>query len=83
MLEITFSATLVPVALALVQLIKMIPVFAPDWTKPLIAVLVGIGLVWLTDLQPIRQTILEGLLVGLSASGLYSGVKFSGKAIMS
>ena len=41
---------------------------------PLLSLIVGIGIVLLGD-APLKESIITGIIVGLSASGLYGGVK--------
>ena len=72
-MEITFNLALVPLALALVQIIKQVPYFAADWVKSLLALLIGIGLVYLDAAPPVREMIMQGLVVGVSSMGLYTG----------
>ena len=91
-MEITFNLWLVPIAVALVQVVKL---FFPsdeqvtwdsvkriyDAIKFVISLLIGIALVWLTSDPGIKQLILQGILVGLSASGLYTGTKTVAKSL--
>ena len=46
----------------------------PSRFSPLLALLIGIGIVFLGD-TGVKETIVTGIIVGLSASGLYGGVK--------
>ena len=41
---------------------------------PLVSLIIGMGIVFLGDM-PLKETIITGIVVGLSASGLYGGVK--------
>ena len=65
------NAALVPVVLALTQIIKKLGV--PSKWAPVVSIALGLVVVWLTNGQ--NPAILAGLLVGLSASGLWSGSK--------
>lgn len=64
-----------PIALALVELAKQTGKI-PDWLKPILALLFGIGVAFLIaeDLTT-QKTIVAGIIAGLSAAGLYSGTK--------
>jgi ABC-type uncharacterized transport system permease subunit len=70
------SIIIVPIVIALVQAIKMMP-----WVKhhysPLISIAVGILIGFLADHNnhDFSLTLLSGVVYGLIASGLYSGVK--------
>lgn len=46
----------------------------PTRYAPLLSLIVGTGIVFLGDM-PLKETIVTGIVVGLSASGLYGGVK--------
>ncbi len=69
-----YSLALVPVIVGLVQAIKMANYFA-DRYFPLISIGLGIGLSFIFPSISIGFTILVGIVIGLMASGLYSGVK--------
>lgn len=62
----------VPIVLGLVQGFKGLGL--PSKFAFLVSIALGIGLVALTG-ATLPATVIGGLLVGLSASGLYSGVK--------
>lgn len=64
--------TLVPLTVGLVQAIKATGF--PDRFAPLASLLIGIGLAFFV-LPTIQTVILGGIIVGLSASGLYSGAR--------
>lgn len=66
------SVGLVPVVLALTSLIK---IYVDSRWSPLISLVLGIASAFIFPSTTIALTILQGLLIGLSASGLYSGVK--------
>lgn len=71
------SAVLIPIATGIVQIVKGFEV--NSFYAPVVSLFVGIALEFLAvgtvvDSPSIRITILLGLIVGLSASGLYSGV---------
>lgn len=89
--EITLSsAATVPIILALVQIIKMTGL-VKDRFAPFASIVVGILLAFLlvnTDgiagndgTFHLGTTILTGIMFGLSASGLYSGISTTSKAI--
>jgi len=43
---------------------------------PVISILIGLGILYLgSDTYVVKDLVLTGIIVGLSASGLYSGVK--------
>lgn len=69
---------LVPVALGIVAAIRM---FISNDTlssryAPLISIAVGLALAWLVpDTAVAGSVILGGVMIGLAASGLYSGAK--------
>ena len=63
----------VPVALGLVQLIKTAGL--PTRLAPIASLLVGIGLITLLPDLSWQATLAQGLIVGLAASGLWSGSK--------
>lgn len=77
------AAAVVPIIVALTQVFKLF-----DWVQdkytPFISLIIGVAITfllaegWRDDLS---ATILTGLLFGLAASGLYSGVKASAHAI--
>ena len=77
------SAVLIPIITAIVQAFKM-----TNWVKdkytPFVAMLVGIGVTFLLAHDAtanISGTILIGILFGLAASGLYSGLQHSTQII--
>jgi type III secretory pathway component EscS len=77
------AAAVVPIIVALTQVFKMLD-WVQDKYSPFISLLIGIVVTfiladgWRDNLSSI---ILSGLLFGLAASGLYSGVKASAHAI--
>lgn len=66
---------LTPVVIGIVQALKALRI--PDRFAPAVTLAVGIGasVVWFEG--PWRATTLTGVVVGLSAAGLYSGVTSS------
>lgn len=62
----------IPVALGIVQVAKVTGV--SDRFAPLASLVIGIGLVALTG-AVWQVAIAQGIIVGLAASGLYSGTK--------
>lgn len=76
------SAVAIPIVLAITQALKF------SWIKdeyaPFVSIVVGIGVAFLLihDVSSnLSHIILNGALFGLSASGLYSGIKSSSIAI--
>jgi len=63
----------IPVALGLVQVIKALKL--PSKFAPLASLVIGIGLIALLPELSWQATIAQGLIVGLAASGLWSGSK--------
>jgi type III secretory pathway component EscS len=77
------AAATVPIVIAITQSFKMMG-FVQDKYIPFISMLVGIGVAILLThnfMQDLSNTIMSGILFGLSASGLYSGIKSTGQAI--
>ncbi len=73
----TGVAVVVPVIVAIVQAIKMTG-RVPDKYSPIVSIVIGIILAFLAHggvTTLMGPTILSGVLYGLAASGLYSGVK--------
>jgi uncharacterized membrane protein HdeD (DUF308 family) len=73
--DITFSPVFlgaVPVVIGLVQLMKN---FVDARWASLVAVFLGIGVAVLVSNEPWKPTVMGGLVIGLMASGLYSGVR--------
>lgn len=75
MLEITpLVLAVVPVVIALVQVVKKFGINSKY--APVAAIAFGIGLTYLVLPDAIlKDVLLQGLILGLSASGLYSGGK--------
>ena len=63
----------IPVALELVQVIKALKL--PSRFSPLASLAIGIGLIALLPELSWQATVAQGLIVGLAASGLWSGSK--------
>jgi hypothetical protein len=63
---------IVPVALGLVAAVKQIGL--PSRFAPLASIAIGIGLVALTG-QAWQADVAQGIIIGLAASGLWSGSK--------
>lgn len=68
---------IVPVVVALVQGAKVMGL--PGKFAPIASIVFAIGLISLTDPVSAGAVLLQGIVAGLSASGLYSG----GKAVAS
>jgi len=65
-------ALLIPVIVGLVEVLRGLKI--KDRFLPIVSIVLGLGLTWILG----EFNILQGLVVGLSASGLYSG----GKAVI-
>src|SRR6476646_6639167 len=77
LLKITTGVVeIVPVFVAIVQAIKMTG-RVPDKYAPIASILVGIIIAFVSHgtATTMGQTILSGVMYGLMASGLYSGIK--------
>lgn len=77
------AAATVPIVIAVTQAIKMSG-FVKDKYAPFVSIIVGIiiSVLLVHDfMSDISGTILSGILFGLSASGLYSGVQTTTRAI--
>jgi hypothetical protein len=72
---------IVPIIIAICQAIKMTGLDS-KW-MPFISMGVGIGISFIAnhDMADLTSTLLNGLMYGLSASGLYSGISTTAKAI--
>lgn len=68
----TISLGLVPVTMGLVQILKLW--IADSRVYPVASVLFSVGLAFIVPQATTGLTVLQGLLIGLVASGLYSGV---------
>jgi hypothetical protein len=77
----TASVVIIPVIIALVQAIKMTG-FVRDSFAPLVSIAIGVVIAFLANHNSadLTATILNGVLFGLSASGLYSGISTTQKA---
>lgn len=78
--DITGAVAVVPIILAIVQALKMVGL--PNKYSPIASIGLGIlvGFVFRHEAADLSQTILAGVTYGLSASGLYSGVKTTAHA---
>lgn len=63
---------LVPVVIGLTSLAKM---YMPSKYAPIVSLALGVAGAFLFPASTIAVTILSGVVVGLTASGLYSGTK--------
>lgn len=77
-LSATFAA-LVPTVMALVSAAKGIGLDSKY--APIVAVVLGAIGVYLTGSHEIAEVVMQGFLIGLTASGLYSGVKTSANIV--
>jgi hypothetical protein len=66
------SIALIPVVLGLVSIVKM---YVDSKWAPLAALALGVATAFFVPAASVGLTVLQGILVGLAASGLYSGVK--------
>lgn len=66
------SLALIPVVLGLVSVVKT---FLDSKFAPLASILIGVGVAFFVPAASVGLTVLQGILIGLAASGLYSGVK--------
>jgi len=72
------SFWVVPLVVAIVQCFKIVGVSA-KWS-PLISLAIGVGVSFLiSEDHTLQHILLSGVIYGLSASGLYSGVKSTQK----
>jgi hypothetical protein len=74
--SLTGAVAVVPIIIALVQVIKMSFPKLDNRYAPILSIAIGIVVAFLLkhDTANLTNVILEGVLYGLSASGLYSGV---------
>jgi len=74
--SLTGAVAVVPIIIALVQVIKMTMPKLDSRFAPILSIAMGILVAFLLkhDTQNLTNVILEGVLYGLSASGLYSGI---------
>jgi len=79
--DITGAVAIVPIILAVIQALKMVGM--PNKYSPIASIALGIivGFVFRHETADLSQTILAGVTYGLSASGLYSGVKSTSETI--
>lgn len=63
----------IPVALGLVEVVKQL--LLPSRYAPLASILIGVGLMALLPDLEWRAVLAQGIIVGLAASGLWSGGK--------
>jgi hypothetical protein len=79
--DITGAVAIVPIILAIIQALKMIGM--PNKYSPIASIALGIivGFIFRHETADLSQTILAGVTYGLSASGLYSGVKSTSETI--
>lgn len=77
------SAAAVPIILALVQVVKITEWVATKYI-PLLSIGIGVGVAMLlnTYQETISSDILMGVMLGLAASGLYSGISTTQRAVL-
>lgn len=66
------SLGLVPVVMGLTSLVKT---YLDSRWSPIVSLVLGIAGAFIFPSATIGLTVLQGILIGLTASGLYSGVK--------
>lgn len=66
------SLALIPVVIGLVSVVKMY--LSSKWA-PLASLLLGVGSAFFVPAATVGLTVLQGVLIGLAASGLYSSIK--------
>jgi hypothetical protein len=76
------SIAIIPIVIAVVQALKMTG-WVKDKYAPFVSIFVGIAIAFISnhDAADLTNTILSGILFGLSASGLYSGISTTSAAI--
>ena len=81
--SLTGAVAVIPIIVSLVQVIKMTMPKLDNRFAPILSIAMGIIVAFLLkhNTADLTSVILEGVLYGLSASGLYSGVKTSAHAI--
>jgi Na+/H+ antiporter NhaC len=74
--SLTGAVAVVPIIIALVQVIKMTMPKLDNRFAPILSIAMGVLVAFLLkhDTANLTNVILEGVLYGLSASGLYSGI---------
>jgi hypothetical protein len=72
------SVAMIPVVLGLVSVVKM---YVDSKWAPLASLALGVAAAFFVPAATIGLTVLQGVLVGLAASGLYSGVKASASLV--
>lgn len=77
----TNAIVIVPIIIAVVQAIKLTGKI-PDHFSPLLAILIGVLIGWISDHDTLdlSTTLLSGVVYGLMASGLYSGIQTTMRA---
>lgn len=73
MFDIASLSVSVAVVIGLVEVYKRVG--GPSQFAPLVAVVLGIGAAFVFPAATIPVTIFTGIIIGLSACGLYSGTK--------
>jgi|SRR4051794_13107117 hypothetical protein len=76
------AIAIVPICIAIVQALKMTG-WVKDKYAPLASILVGVLIAFISDhaMADLTQTVLNGVMYGLSASGLYSGISTTSQAV--
>lgn len=74
-MDVTLTApmlTLIPVIMALVSLVK---IYMDSYWSPLVSLVIGFVFAYFLPADTAGQVIMNGLILGASAAGVYSGVK--------
>lgn len=79
--DITGAVAVVPIILAIVQALKMVGLKSKYCPIASIGLGVIIGFLFRHDTADLSSTILAGVTYGLSASGLFSGIKETAHAV--
>lgn len=66
-------SVLIAVTVGLVEALKQVPFLARY--SPILSLVCGIGVAFIFPEETVGQTIFGGIIIGLSAAGLYSGTK--------
>ncbi len=64
--------TLIPITIGLVEVVKVVGI--PDRFAPVASLLIGVALAFFV-MPTIPMVVMGGVVVGLTASGLYSGTR--------
>ena len=71
---------LTPLTLAFVEIVKELGL--PKKWSPVLAIIVGVGFSFMVGTGSWQETAITGIIIGLSACGIYSGVKNTKEALV-